>query len=240
MDYQIFDYQLGRGKISYGYTYRTAGKFKTNQSILNLMQTLYFPPTPRILIMNQEHTNNVSSLDKASYNPITIYPHTDGLFYPHAEQNVFLIVKTADCLPIVVWDKKGNLGVAHAGWRGSLDRVLSNLLQHFLEASSPKDIFIFMGPSIGACCYPLYGPRLKLFQEAFPDWQEKIVINYPNHQGLDLKKLNFLQASQLGIPSENITFTYSCTACQSNLFYSYVSDGAVNGNIISWIGITSI
>ncbi len=240
MDYQIFEYQLEEEKISYGYTYRTAGKFKTNQSILNLMKTLYLSPTPHILVMNQEHTNNVSSINKTPNNPITIYSHTDGLFYPHAEKNLFLIVKTADCLPILVWDKKGNLGVAHAGWRGSLGKILPSLLQSFLEASSPKDIFIFMGPSIGACCYPIYGPRPQLFQEAFPKWQEKIIINYPHHQGLDLKKLNFLQASQLGVPLKNITFTYSCTACQSNLFHSYVGEGKVRGNIISWIGITSI
>ena len=233
MDYKLYTALISSHlQVSYGFTFKSAGKFKDHHQILKFFQTLY--PDPYLFMMDQRHTTNISTIIKPS-SLVTTLPTTDGLFYPNPRPYHVLITQTADCLPIVVWDKTGNIGIAHAGWQGSLNQILIKLLDYFLTDSPPENIFIFIGPSIGFCCYPIFGPRLRKFQSTFPNWASQIIIKDQNRLTLDLKKLNQLQALNLNIPVANIKFYPSCTSCQSNLFFSYVKDKTVKGNILTWV-----
>lgn len=61
------------------------------------------------------------------------------------EPNIGLIVKTADCLPILTYDKSRNLILAiHAGWRGIENQITAKSLQQC--DFTPSRIFI--GPHI--------------------------------------------------------------------------------------------
>ncbi len=233
MDYKLFTIPINsKSQVSYGFTFKSADKFKTDFQILKFFRTLY--PYPYLFMMNQRHTSNISTVIQPQ-SLITILPNTDGLFYPFPQPYHLLVVKTADCLPIVVWDKTGRLGIVHAGWQGSLNRILSKLLDYFLTHSSPENIFIFIGPSINFCCYPIFGPRLEKFRSTFSTWQDQIIVKDQNRLTLDLKKLNQLQALNLNIPAANIKFYPSCTSCQSDVFFSYTKDKTVKGNILTWI-----
>ena len=233
MDYKLFTTPINSHlQVSYGFTFKSAGRFKNHRQTLNFFQSFY--PNPYLFLMDQRHTTNISTIIQPQ-STLSLFPTTDGLFYPHPKPYHILITQTADCLPIVVWDRTGNLGIVHAGWRGSLNRILTKLLEYFLIYSLPKDIFIFIGPSIGSCCYPIFGPRLDQFQSTFPNWKNQIIIKNQNRLTLDLRKLNQLQAVNLNIPTLNIKFYPSCTSCQSNLFFSYVKDKTVKGNILTWI-----
>ena len=224
-----------RGKrILYGYSSKEEGDFKRDEHIVKFLRIFF--SSPLIITMKQRHTSKILHVSHLK-NPISSYENCDGLFYSHPRKNVFLIVKTADCLPILVWDRKGNLGVAHAGWKGSFERILNNLLHEFLHVSEPNEIYMFIGPGIESCCYPIYGERLSRFREKFSLWQNYFIVPYPTHLGLDLKKLNILQAISAGIPIKNIFTSSICTSCNVNNFFSYRSEGKVKGNIISWIGL---
>ncbi len=75
--------------------------------------------------------------------------------------NVFLVVASADCVPIVLADPvTGWMAAVHAGWRGTALRVLDAALDA-LEARgvSPRDLAAAFGPSIARDRYEV-GPEV--------------------------------------------------------------------------------
>ena len=72
--------------------------------------------------------------------------------------NICLTVLQADCVPLLFFDlKKKVIGVAHAGWKGTVRVVAQNTVKVLKEKfhCSPDDIFVGIGPSIGPCCYEI-------------------------------------------------------------------------------------
>lgn len=61
-----------------------------------------------------------------------------------------LTVRTADCLPVILLEPGGRVGVAHAGWRGLAAGVLEAALSAFAD---PAGLEILVGPAIGPCCF---------------------------------------------------------------------------------------
>lgn len=65
---------------------------------------------------------------------------------------VVCAVLTADCLPVLLCDRKGRrVGAAHAGWRGLLNGVLPAAVAAL--RSDPQDIVAWLGPAIGQAAY---------------------------------------------------------------------------------------
>lgn len=69
-----------------------------------------------------------------------------------------LAVFTADCVGVVVHGS-GGVGVAHAGWRGTLAGVVEALIGRMKEAGVEPEV-AFVGPAIGPCCYEV-GPEVR-------------------------------------------------------------------------------
>src|SRR5262249_43649377 len=74
-----------------------------------------------------------------------------------------LATSTADCLPIVLYDRRGGrLAAVHAGWRGTAQAVTRATIEALLEAGSGVgDLVAAIGPSIGPCCYEVDGPVIE-------------------------------------------------------------------------------
>ena len=89
---------------------------------------------------------------------------------------LLLGVQTADCVPILLVDpKKRAVASIHAGWRGTLRRIvvkaIGQLQMHF--KSKPGDLFAAIGPSIGGCCYEVGTEVATQFLSQFaeaPEW----------------------------------------------------------------------
>src|SRR6185503_13689567 len=80
-----------------------------------------------------------------------------------------LAIKMADCLPLLIADRRtGAVAAAHAGWRGLALSVpvvaVERLAREF--GSRPADLFVAIGPSIGACCYEVGEEVRGRFREA--------------------------------------------------------------------------
>src|SRR5712672_76704 len=72
------------------------------------------------------------------------------------DPSVAVAVQTADCLPILLADRRtGAVAAAHAGWRGLAARVPSVVVSRMQAdfGSRPGDLVVAIGPAIGACCY---------------------------------------------------------------------------------------
>ena len=71
-------------------------------------------------------------------------------------RGVLLGVAAADCVPILVADPRGPIGVAHAGWQGTTLRVAEALIEAMVSAGAARDRLVAsLGPSIGPCCYTI-------------------------------------------------------------------------------------
>jgi polyphenol oxidase len=176
-------------------------------------------------------------------------------------QGLLLAVQTADCVPILLVDpKKRAVAAVHAGWRGTLARILEKtvgeLHSHF--NSNPSDLLAAIGPSIGSCCYEVGAELVTQFSSQFADasdyfdeprtGEEPNPLQWlnmmpPGHQPppknvhLDLPKANRSQLLAAGLSEKNIFSSNLCTACHPGLFFSYRKQGPRSGRLLSAIAI---
>ena len=67
-----------------------------------------------------------------------------------------LSMRFADCTPLLFWDSiRGVIGIAHAGWRGTVNGVGAQVVRMMTESygARPADIQAIIGPSIGQARY---------------------------------------------------------------------------------------
>jgi len=135
-----------------------------------------------------------------------------------------LAIFTADCLPIVVYDPlTRRLAMAHAGWRGTVEAAARVAADALVKAGGHAGGFLAaIGPSIGPCCYEVDEPVIERLAAAFPDnWETWIVRTGPGKWRLDLWRANEDQLKDAGVGASRIDNARLCTACRTDLFYSY-------------------
>jgi YfiH family protein len=174
---------------------------------------------------------------------------------------LLLGVQTADCVPILLVDpKKRAVAAVHAGWRGTLARIVVKAIgkMQMQFKTSPADLLAAIGPSIGGCCYEVGTEVATQFLSQFaeaPEWFDEfrtgdepnpiqwLNMMPPGHQPppknvlLDLRKANRAQLLGAGLRASNIFVSDLCTACRRDLFFSYRKEGAQSGRLMSVIGI---
>ena len=135
---------------------------------------------------------------------------------------VYLTTTHGDCVPIWVCDPvKGVIGLAHAGWRGTLSGIAGNLVRAMTRTcgSDPADLRAAVGPGIGACCFEV-GPEVtEAFTDRYP-WTEEYIYAYPGARPhLDLKGVNAELLTLEGVTQ--IEISPRCTCCEPDLFWSH-------------------
>ncbi len=149
-----------------------------------------------------------------------------------------LVVRTADCVPVLLVDQKaGIIGAIHAGWRGAVDGIVSKTIQTCVEhfGSDVAQMHLAIGPSIGSCCYEVDAQVIDPLQAGYPDWQGVLQETTEGKGMLDLKKLVWHQVLASGIPEHQVERIEECTHCRDDLFYSYRREGRINGTMMSGI-----
>ena len=175
----------------------------------------------QLLFLDQVHSSRVVTVNKRPSDrsgPTSVGP-ADGLITGLPAQ--FPVIRTADCLSIVVLlVEKKQVCVLHTGWRGTRDRITTKGVVHFLELiqASPRQLIATLGPCIQKCCYQV-GPEVRnQYAEAGHD-----VDRCFSGSQLDLVAANSAQLKELGVT--NILDSKMCTACRTDLFYSYRREG---------------
>jgi polyphenol oxidase len=176
-------------------------------------------------------------------------------------KGLLLGVRTADCSPVLVVDpKKRVVAAIHAGWRGTLARIVAKTIgQMQMEfGSEAKDLLAAIGPTIGGCCYEVgtevaadFSAKFSNASEFFdelrtgdePNPLQWLNMMPPGHQPppkkvlLDLKKANKLQLLEAGVLEKNIFVTELCTSCDVDRLFSYRKEGAMSGRLLGVVGI---
>ena len=177
----------------------------------------------QLVLANQVHGDTVrvvSEKDARRSLSHRDYPECDALVT--ATPGVALMVYTADCTPILLWDpENGAVGAVYAGWRGTAKGIACKTVETMVSAFGcrPDNLRAAIGPNIGPCCFETDrdvpdGMLAALGDEALPFIQtrgEKFHV--------DLKGLNALWLRRSGVT--NIEISNHCTACAPDLFWSH-------------------
>ncbi len=156
-------------------------------------------------------------------------------------------VKTADCTPILLGNKKtGDVCAVHAGWRGTVSDIVSKAAQ-LLSSGNPSDIVCAIGPCIGACCYEVgdevYNAVKLLFDiKGISEMTDNMFVcpsmcslSRKKHANLALINRTLLENS--GVPSQNIDVSGICTCCTvedgEKPFFSHRESGGHSGTFLS-------
>lgn len=149
--------------------------------------------------------------------------------------DILLAVTIADCAPVLLYDQ-GTESVAaiHAGWKGTkamlVTKVLSFMKSHF--QTKPKDIYAFIGPCISVKSYETDGDVALQFDEKYRSFDP-----LTNKYHLDIKKHNFDQLTDFGIPECQIEVSEYCTVEHKALFYTHRGDKGRSGRMLAAIGL---
>ncbi len=174
----------------------------------------------RLISAKQTHSVEILTISKLSDSE-TDLSGFDGIIT--ALPNIVLAVKTADCVPVMLYDsEQGIAGIVHSGWRGSYENIIDKMIMEFFKhKSNLKKLKAHIGPSIGPCCYPIYGDRYDQICRRYPNYRERIFPVYDAKVRLDLRQLIWLQLTDSGVSADNIGCHVSCTSCQHDKYYSY-------------------
>jgi polyphenol oxidase len=158
------------------------------------------------------------------------------------QPGVTVVVRTADCVPVLVYDRRRKAVAAiHAGWRGALAGILPKTIELMVTrfAIQKGDLRVSIGPSAGYCCYEVDQAVLEPLRRSRQDWPSLLRDDRGSKARLDLKGLVRRQATEIGIPEDQITAVNVCTICHPALFYSYRREGRVNGTMLNGIRLVS-
>ncbi len=142
----------------------------------------------------------------------------DGMMTAEAGEG--LMIKTADCQPILFASRDGRRVMAiHAGWRGNRINFPGKAVRAFCQAYNlePEDIFAVRGPSLG----PGQAEFVNFDREwggEFEAWLDRASMK------MDLWKLTESQLAEAGVPKSQIYGVDICTAANDWLFFSYRRD----------------
>jgi YfiH family protein len=140
---------------------------------------------------------------------------------------VFLEVRTADCIPLLLMDPVRQVVAAvHAGWRGTEARIAEKtaVLARDRFGCSMDNLTAAIGPGIEECCF-----------EVGPEVAER--FGSSGRVNLNLVEINRKQLLTAGIRAEHIVRIGGCTRCGEDLYYSFRRDRESAGRMASAIGI---
>jgi YfiH family protein len=173
-------------------------------------------------------------------------PECDGLVLKKETENVDAVcVKTADCVPIILADKRsGAVSAVHAGWKGTALGIVSKALQ-ILSPADAKDVICAIGPCIGLCCYETGKAFGDNFSEIFAkkgitgdEIRERSLFSFEyGKMHTDLAAINGLLLEKCGILPENVDYGGICTCCYTKNgereFFSHRGQGGFSGTFLT-------
>lgn len=177
---------------------------------------------------------------------------------------LLLAILIADCLPVILADpRRRAVGVFHAGWRGTVKRIVEKGVGEMQRCfgTCPRDISAAIGPGVHGCCYSVgpevrtqfesqfeYGSKLFHEVEESDPVREKYPLLFltaraPGHSELpkkiflDLVEANRRQLMAAGVAAKNISASPLCTSCRNDLLFSYRAEKGVTGRMMAVAGI---
>lgn len=198
--------------------------------------TLMEVPAESVLRPHQTHTAKVVSADAdtlARYreNP-EVLDAVDGIVTDLREVAVGL--SFADCVPVYFYDPERHvIGIAHAGWRGTVGRIVQETVRKMEEdfGCRTENIRAAVGPCIGQAHYQVDETVIRAVEECLDgEVPEGVLLpDGPGHALVDLARVNRELLLRCGIREEQILMGQVCTWCHGDTLYSHRKTGGRRG-----------
>jgi YfiH family protein len=250
-----FSQAYGKGALNLGFT-RDDSKSAVKRNRAAFLREL--DGGMPLITLRQIHSDIIRFVDSPGESQLS----GDGLIT--ATPGLLLGIQTADCLPIILVDPKHRaVGVFHAGWRGTVKRIVEKGVgeMHRRFGSRPRDLKAAIGPGIRSCCYEIgeevrqqfecqFAYAARLFREVKDSdpVREKYPLLFlsarpPGHSELpkkvflDLVEANRQQLLAAGVLPKNIEASPLCTNCRTDLLFSHRAEKGKTGRMMNVVGI---
>lgn len=157
------------------------------------------------------------------------------------DPSVALVVRVADCAPILIADQRlGVVAAVHAGWRSTMQRIVQAAVTSMADSfgSRPEELAVAIGPSLGSCCGEMGEEVVEAFRAErhngadIARWFRRESGGRPH---FDLWGANRDQLQEAGVPARSIHAAELCTKTYPSHFHSYRAAGQTAGRMAAVI-----
>lgn len=180
----------------------------------------------------QTHSKNIGIVTSSS----DIFSDTDALITNIP--GICIFVRTADCVPILLYDPVQKVVAAiHSGWRSTLQEISKHSIELMQKefGTQPKDLIAGIGPSIGPDVYEVGPEVVEQFVNYFTFDNYITPVKNSDKGLLNLWKINHQILIDSGVPEKQIEVAGMCTYSNPDLFYSARRDGVNSGRLATGI-----
>lgn len=156
---------------------------------------------------------------------------------------IALLVRAADCLPILFCGKKPDgspvIGAAHAGWKGSVYGIAPLTVEKMCELGAVRNsIHVAIGPSVRECCFEVKEDFiLSVISVAGAAFANRHIHSRDGKHFASLQDMNTELLETAGISREMIDISPDCTAHMSDIYHSHRATKGMRGTGGGIIGI---
>ncbi len=192
-----------------------------------------------MLCANQTHTTRILTVDEthrgmglsvpyeALLDTATADEGFDG--FVTATPDVALVIRVADCVPILFWDPENRvIGACHAGWRGTIGGIAAKTVDAMEALGADRHtIRAAIGHAVGVCCYEVDDAFYETFLHSLGEticaqiFRKSEEYENPGRWHCDLRSCNRILLEEAGLAPENIDVSEHCTCCHHELFHSH-------------------
>ena len=190
----------------------------------------------RLRLLHQVHGRTIVSADSGD---AWVRPDADGII--SKDPSVALVVRVADCAPVLIADAvTGAVAAVHAGWRSTMHRIVTAAVRSLQDdyGSRPEDLMVAIGPSLGACCGEMGDEVIEGFRSEGHD-DASIAAWFAQSPGsrphFDLWRANLDQLVTAGVRPDAIHLSRLCTRSHPDAFHSYRARGPQAGRMAAVI-----
>ena len=175
----------------------------------------------------QVHSTEIVYADK----PLAVgEPHIKADAMITNTPNINLLMRFADCVPILLIDpKKRIIGIAHAGWKGTVNKIAAKTVTKMVQdfRTNPTDVLAAIGPSIGPDHYLVGEDVINKVAINFGNASEELIIRDNGKSYFDLWKANQIVLTEVGV--NKIEIAGICTQCNLGDWYSHRGEHGKTG-----------
>ena len=209
-----------------------------------ILAQMFYMKMSDFIIPHQTHETRVLKIDEEFLK----LDHTTSIEIMYGVDSIitdirdkFLCVTTADCVPIIIFDKKTKaIAAIHAGWKGTSGKIVDKTISAMQKEynSTPQDMFVGIGPAISQQNYEVGNEVIQEMSDNGIDLSHSNVCTEKystSKYHINLKEINRRELISLGVPEANIETSQLCTFEKQELFFSARRQTVHSGRMLTGI-----
>ena len=191
----------------------------------------------QLITLKQIHSNRVVVVDDQF--DVKAVREADALVTNRTD--VVLAVKSADCLPVLLFDPvKKVVAAVHAGWRGLAQQVVIETVEvmNHRFGVDVRDLHVAFGPCLQVTRFEVGDDVIEAFRQALGHY-----FSYESLESgkwlIDMPCTAAMGLEQLGLHAKNFYFAEQDTFTMPEVFHSYRRDAKNAGRQLNFIRLVS-